>query len=169
MHIPPFRPGASAPSAIARAQADSDAQRSRAAAIEARNAAGIAGLAARGLTMTQGSWTALYKAELASAVDADGDGSIAVAELAAGAGQERAQRLHGLLDRDGDGRVGLEEFKDAIPDPFREAGFRRQLAELAGAGNADPAMLGALHRRHAAQYDAQAVLGALARAVDTSA
>ena len=70
------------------------------------------------------------------------------------------------VDFDGDGRIGLDEFGDSVRDPFRDADFRRQLEQR---GAMDPAAMGALHRRHAAQYDAATVLGAMARAIDTAA
>jgi len=155
---------------IAAARAESADDRRRLEENEARHAGAIASFAGKGMTMTQGSYAMLYKQELAKSVDADGDGTIGVEELAAGLGGdqdlERAGRLHALLDIDGDGRLGLEEFGDSVRDPFRDAGFRRQLEQR---GAMDPAAMGALHRRHAARYDAAAVLGAMMRAVDTAA
>lgn len=76
------------------------------------------------------------------------------------------QELAQSIDGDGDGRLGLEEFGESVRDPFRDAGFRSQLE---GRGSMDPAAIGALHRRHAAQYDAASVLGAMARAIDSAA
>lgn len=158
------------PSDFARARAESAEERRRMQENEARHADAIAGFASKGMTLTQGSYSMLYKQELARSIDADGDGIIGVDELATGMGGgeglERASRLHAMLDIDGDGRLGLEEFGDSVRDPFRDVDFRRQL-EMRGA--MDPAAMGALHRRHAAQYDATAVLGAMARAVDTAA
>jgi len=155
---------------IASARADSADDRRRLDENAARHADAIANFASKGLTLTQGSYTMLYKQELARSVDADGDGTIGVDELAAGLGGdhdlERGGHLHALLDIDGDGRLGLEEFGDSVRDPFRDADFRRQLEQR---GSMDPAALGALHRRHAARYDAATVLGAMMRAVDTVA
>jgi len=165
------RPSASqVPFAIAQARAESAEDKRRLEENAERHAGAIASFASQGMTMTQGSYTMLYKQEVAKSIDADGDGLIGVDELAAGIGgddrMERARQLHSLLDIDGDGSLGLEEFGDSVRDPFRDAGFRRQLEQL---GPMDPAAMGALHRRHAAQYDAAAVLGAMARAVDTVA
>lgn len=162
--------GSRIPFDIAKARAESNEDRRRFEENAARHADAIASFASKGLAMTQGSYTMLYKQELARSVDADGDGTIGVDELAAGLGgdqdPERAGRLHALLDIDGDGSLGLEEFGDSVRDPFRDAGFRRQLEQR---GAMDPAAIGALHRRHAAQYDAATVLGAMMRAVDTVA
>lgn len=168
---PGARPvGPRIPFDIASARADSAEDRRRLEENEARHAGAIAKFASQGITMTQGSYSMLYKQELAQSVDADGDGTIGVEELAAGLGGdqdlERAGRLHALLDIDGDGSLGLEEFGDSVRDPFRDADFRRQLEQR---GPMDPAAMGALHRRHAAQYDPAAVLGAMMRAVDTVA
>ena len=165
------KPSASqVPFAIAQARADSAEDKRRLEENAARHADAIAGFAAKGMTMTQGSYTMLYKQEVAKSIDADGDGIIGVDELASGLGgderMERAKKLHAMLDIDGDGRLGLEEFGDSVRDPFRDADFRRQLEQR---GAMDPAAIGALHRRHAAQYDAAAVLGAMARAIDTAA
>ncbi|MDY0977585.1 EF-hand domain-containing protein [Massilia sp. CFBP9012] len=162
--------GSQVPFAIAQARADSAEDKRRLEENEARHADAIAGFAAKGMTMTQGSYTMLYKQEVAKSIDTDGDGIIGVDELAAGLGgdegMERAKQLHSMLDVDGDGRLGLEEFGDSVRDPFRDADFRRQLDRR---GAMDPAAMGALHRRHAAQYDAAAVLGAMVRAIDTAA
>jgi len=155
---------------IASARADSADDRRRLEENAARHAGAIANFASQGMQLTQGSYSMLYKQELAKSVDADGDGAIGVEELAAGLGGnqdlERAGRLHALLDIDGDGSLGLEEFGDSVRDPFRDADFRRQLEQR---GPMDPAAMGALHRRHAARYDAATVLGAMMRAVDTAA
>jgi hypothetical protein len=162
-------PAGQVPFAIALARADSAEDKRRLEDNAARHADAIASFASQGLTVTQGSYTMLYKQEVAKSVDTDGDGIIGVDELAAGMGDdqglERASRLHSMLDVDGDGRLGLEEFGDSVRDPFRDADFRRQLEQR---GAMDPAAMGALHRRHAAQYDATAVLGAMARAIDTA-
>ncbi|AWL06394.1 EF-hand domain-containing protein [Massilia oculi] len=165
------KPSASqVPFAIARARADSAEDRRRLEENAARHADAIAGFAAKGMTLTQGSYTMLYKQEAAKSIDTDGDGIIGIDELASGLGgnesMERARQLHSLLDVDGDGRIGLDEFGDSVRDPFRDADFRRQLEQR---GAMDPAAIGALHRRQAAQYDAAAVLGAMARAIDTAA
>jgi len=168
------RPGAGRlPFDIAQARADSAEDKRRVEENAARHAGAIASFASQGLSMTQGSYTTLYKQELAKSIDADGDGIIGVDELANGLGgeegmarMERAKQLHAMLDIDGDGRLGLEEFGDSVRDPFRDADFRHQLE---GRGAMDPAAMGALHRRHAAQYDAAAVLGAMARSIDTAA
>lgn len=165
------RPAASrVPYDIAAARAESLDEKRRAEAIEARNADGIASLASQGMTMSQGSYTMLYKEELARSIDTDSDGAIGVEELAAkmGVGEDlaRAARLHEVLDADGDGRLGLSEFGDSVRDPFRDASFRRQLTQ---SGQLDPSAMGALFRRHAAQYDATAVLGAMSRSIDTAA
>ena len=168
--IPVVKPSASqVPYDIAKARADSAEDRRRLEANEARHADAIAHFASKGITMTQGSYTMLYKQELAQSIDADGNGAIGVDELAAGMGGqglERASRLHALLDTDGDGSLGLEEFGDSVRDPFRDADFCRQLEQR---GAMDPAAVGALYRRQAARYDAAAVLGAMARALDTVA
>ena len=171
VRTPVVKPGAGQiPSSIAQARADSADDRRRLEENAARHADAIAHFAGKGVKMTQGSYTMLYKHEVAKSIDADGDGDIGVAELAGqmggGADQGRASRLHALLDIDGDGKLGLAEFGDSMHDPFRDAAFRRQLGQR---GAMDPAALGALHRRHAAQYDAAAVLGAMAREVDTVA
>lgn len=162
--------GGRLPYDIAQARADSADDKRRLEENAARHADAIASFASKGLTLTQGSYTSLYKKELAQSIDSDGDGSIGVAELASrlgdGEGHARASRLHAMLDIDRDGRLGLEEFGDSVRDPFRDAGFRRQLEQR---GAMDPAALGALHRRHAAQYDAASVLGEMARAIDTVA
>ncbi|MDY0962547.1 EF-hand domain-containing protein [Massilia sp. CFBP9026] len=165
------KPSASqVPFAIAQARADSAEDKRRLEENAARHADAIAGFAAKGMTMTQGSYTMLYKQEVAKSIDTDGDGIIGVDELATGLGgdegMERARQLHSMLDVDGDGRLGLEEFGDSVRDPFRDADFRRQLEQR---GAMDPAAMGALHRRHAAQYDAAAVLESMARALDTAA
>ena len=165
------KPSASqVPFAIAQARADSAEDKRRLEENAARHADAIASFASQGMTMTQGSYTMLYKQEVAKSIDTDGDGIIGVDELAAGMGDdqdlERATRLHKMLDVDGDGRIGLDEFGDSVRDPFRDADFRRQLEQR---GAMDPAAMGALHRRHAAQYDAATVLGAMARAIDTAA
>lgn len=158
------------PFEIAQARAESAEDRRRMEENAARHAGAIASFASQGLTMKQGSYTTLYKQELAQSIDGDGDGNIGVEELATGLGEgaslERAGRLHALLDIDGDGRLGLEEFGDSVRDPFRDAGFRRQLEQR---GAMDPGAIGALYRNHAAQYDAASVLGNLARAIDTAA
>lgn len=158
------------PFAIAQARSESAEDRRRLEENAARHAGAIASFASQGITMTQGSYTMLYKQELAKSIDTDGDGIIGVDELATGMGDdqglERASRLHSMLDIDGDGRLGLDEFGDSVRDPFRDADFRRQLEQR---GAMDPAAMGALHRRHAAQYDAATVLGAMARAIDTAA
>jgi len=164
-----LRPAASkVPDAIAQARAASADDKRRFDAIEARNAVGMANLARQGLQMAQRSFTLDFKQALATSIDSDGDGAIGVDELAANLGDDlqRAGKLHALLDIDGDGRIGLAEFGDSVRDPFRDTDFRRQLSQ---AGPLDPAAMGALHRRHAAQYDAGAVLGAMARAIDTAA
>ncbi|WP_137172855.1 EF-hand domain-containing protein [Massilia sp. HP4] len=162
--------GSRIPFDIASARADSNEDRRRLEENAARHADAIASFASQGLKLTQGSYTMLFKQELARSIDADSDGTIGVDELAAGLGGgqdlERAGRLHALLDIDGDGSLGLEEFGDSVRDPFRDPDFRRQLEQR---GPMDPAALGALHRRHAAQYDAATVLGAMMRAVDTVA
>lgn len=165
------KPSASqVPFAIAQARAESAEDRRRLEENATRHADEIASFASQGLTMTQGSYTMLYKQDVAKSIDTDGDGIIGVDELASGLGgnesMERAKQLHSLLDVDGDGGIGLDEFGDSVRDPFRDAGFRQQLSSL---GALDPAAMGALHRRHAAQYDAAAVLGAMARAIDTAA
>jgi len=158
------------PFAIAQARADSAEDKRRLEENAARHADALASFASQGMTMTQGSYTMLYKQEVAKSIDTDGDGIIGVDELAAGMGDdrdlERATRLHAMLDIDGDGRIGLDEFGDSVRDPFRDADFRRQLEQR---GAMDPAAIGALHRRHAAQCDAAAVLGAMTRAIDTAA
>lgn len=155
---------------IAQARADSAEDKRRLEENAARHADTIANFASKGLTLTQGSYTMLYKRELAQSIDGDGDGSIGVNELAAGLGGspdlESAGRLHAMLDIDGDGRLGHDEFGESVRDPFRDAGFRKQLE---GRGAMDPAAIGALHRRHAAQYDAASVLGSMARSIDTAA
>ncbi len=165
------RPGAGRPGFdFAQARADSADDKRRFEENAARHAGAIARFASQGMTMTQGSYTTLYKQEVAKSIDTDGDGIIGVDELAIGLGgdeqMERATKLHSMLDIDGDGRLGLEEFGDSVRDPFRDADFRRQLE---GRGAMDPTAIGALHRRHAAQYDAAAVLGAMARSIDTAA
>ncbi|WP_306396227.1 EF-hand domain-containing protein [Telluria beijingensis] len=158
------------PFEVVQARAESAEDRRRMEESAARHADAIASFASHGLTMKQGSFTSLYKQELAQSIDGDGDGNIGVEELATGLGEgaslERAGRLHALLDIDGDGRLGLEEFGDSVRDPFRDAGFRRQLEQR---GAMDPAAIGALYRNQAAQYDAATVLGRLARAIDTAA
>lgn len=62
----------------------------------------IASFASQGLTLTQGSYTTMYKKEVAQSIDSDGDGSIGICELAAGLGDgeglARASRLHAMLD-----------------------------------------------------------------------
>ena len=155
---------------LAQARADSAEDKRRFEENAARHSVAIASFASQGLTMTQGSYTTMYKKEMAQSIDSDGDGSIGIGELAAGLGDgeglARASRLHAMLDIDGDGRLGLEEFGDSLHDPFRDAGFRRQLDQR---GAMDPAAIGALHRRHAAQYDAGSVLRAMASAIDTVA
>lgn len=164
-----LRPAASRiPDDIAQARAESDEDRRRAHEIEARNGDGFASLARQGLQITMGSYTSLYKQELARSIDSDGDGAIGVDELAANLGDdmERATKLYAMLDIDGDGRLGLAEFGDSVRDPFRDPGFRRQLEK---SGPLEPSLMGALHRRYAARYDAAAVLGAMARSIDTAA
>ena len=153
---------------MARARADSNEDKRRAEEIRARNSEGFARLSAQGLQISLHSYTSDYKQALAISIDSDGDGAIGVDELAARLGndRERATRLYSTLDIDGDGRLGLAEFGDSVPDPFRDAGFRRQLEQ---AGPLEPSLMGALHRRHAAQYDAVAVLDAMARSIDTAA
>lgn len=158
------------PFEIAQARADSAEDKRRFEENAARHADAIASFASQGFTLTQGSYTMRYKQELAQSIDGDGDGNIGVDELAAGFGGnpdlERAGRLHAMLDIDGDGRLGLDEFGESVRDPFRDAGFRKQLE---GRGAMDPAAIGALYRSQAAKYDAAAVLGSMARAIDTAA
>ena len=67
---------------FAGARADAAEDRRRLEENEARHAGAIANFASKGLTMTQGSYSMLYKQELAQSVDADGDGLIGVEELA---------------------------------------------------------------------------------------
>jgi EF hand len=162
------------PFPVAEAQAESARAAQAKTAAEARNADGIRHFASKGLTMSYGSYTALYKADLAKVVDINDDQTISRQELAdqvhrGGALRSAAEELYAAMDMNRDGSLSIEEFKSSIPDPFATPGFKDQLNRLTASGAADPISIGALYRRHGGMMDAATVLETLARHISTSA
>lgn len=159
---------------VAEAQAESAKAEQAKAAIEAKNAEGIKHLGQKGLTMSHRSYTSVYKDNLAKAVDSNDDQTISKSELAnqvlrGGGSKSAAAALYAAMDMNGDGGVSAEEFKNSIPDPFGQSGFKDQLDQLIASGSADPRSVGALFRRQAESLDAATVLGELAKHISTSA
>jgi hypothetical protein len=80
----------------------------------------------------------MYRGAIAAAVDANGDGSVSVDELAdqlrhAGASGDNAGARLKALDTDGDGKVSQDEFAKSIADPLsndRDALLRQIINEL---------------------------------------
>jgi len=119
-----------------------------------------------------------FQAQVAKATDLDGDGKISRDELAkkvkdGGGTDAQAAALHKALDKNGDGTVTAEEFKDGIPVPSTE--LAQQIMQMiqvhrdAVASGQDPkkAAQAAAQNRQLQGVDAAPVLAKLAAQLST--
>ena len=75
-----------------------------------------------GIGAAEGSFAARFRTHMAKITDADGDGAISHDELArqlarGGASATEADRQYQAMDKNGDGQVSVDEFKDATAVP----------------------------------------------------
>ena len=97
-----------------------DAQQAQAAGAREARARGALDQARAG--NPRGSFAQHYQAQIAKATDSDGDGVISQAELReqvrkGGGSTESADTLYKAMDKNRDGKVTVDEFKDSLPVP----------------------------------------------------
>ncbi|TDV05024.1 EF-hand domain-containing protein [Paraburkholderia caballeronis] len=163
--------GAASASLIADAQAQSAAEQKAAGAAAAKNAASFDQLRAKGVDIETVSFGDLYKSQLASDVDQDGDGNVSLQELteavvAGGGSADSAQSLFSAMDADGNGVVTDAEFQNSVPNPFttdRFTQFMQQELRTAQDGSAGQ-QTNALSEQaqHPQTLDTNAILAGLA-------
>ena len=112
-----------------------------------------------------------FQAQIAKATDTDADGKISSAELqkqvnAGGGSDAQAKALFKALDKNGDGTVTTDEFKDGIPVP--STALAQQILQMvqahreARASGQDAPSAEAIKQKQAQGIDAASVLSRLA-------
>ncbi|MFM0154980.1 EF-hand domain-containing protein [Paraburkholderia sediminicola] len=114
------------------AQSVSASTAAEAVSIAKKNASHFAQIEKSGAQVSVVSFGALYKDQVLSETDTNGDGTIWKAELEqqviAGKGPiEQADSLYKSMDENGDGVVSASEFEDSLPNPFAPADFMNQM------------------------------------------